>query len=163
MDRIPIALQLYSIREDCARDLEGSIKAVAEMGYEGVEFAGYYQRGADELKSLCDAHGLQIVGTHIGLDTLQGDALEETVEFNKTLGNRYLIVPGLSEERRNSRAAWLETAGLFDEIAGNVQKGDHQIAWTPSGLAGGTYLFQVTAELAKGKQTRVGVLLVIPR
>ncbi len=50
-----------------------------------------------------------------------------------------------------------------DEIAGNVQKGDHQIAWTPSGLAGGTYLFQVTAELAKGKQTRVGVLLVIPR
>ena len=78
MDRIPIALQLYSIREDCARDLEGSIKAVAEMGYEGVEFAGYYQRGADELKSLCDAHGLQIVGTHIGLDALQGSRRRPT-------------------------------------------------------------------------------------
>jgi sugar phosphate isomerase/epimerase len=129
MDRIPIALQLYSIREDCARDLEGSIKAVAEMGYEGVEFAGYYQRGADELKSLCDAHGLQIVGTHIGLDTLQGDALEETVEFNKTLGNRYLIVPGLSEERRNSRAAWLETAGLFDEIAARLEPHDMQTGY----------------------------------
>ena len=63
MGQIPIALQLYSIREDCARDLEGSIKAVADMGYEGVEFAGYYERGAYELKRLCDAHGLQIVGT----------------------------------------------------------------------------------------------------
>ena len=64
MARIPIALQLYSIREDCARDLEGSIKAVAEMGYAGVEFAGYYERGADELKGLCNAHGLAVVGPH---------------------------------------------------------------------------------------------------
>jgi sugar phosphate isomerase/epimerase len=129
MTRIPIALQLYSIREDCARDLEGSIKAVAEMGYEGVEFAGYYERGADELKGLCDAHGLQIVGTHIRIDTLLGEALEETVAFNKTLDNRYLIVPGLSEERRNSRAAWLATAGLFDEIAARLEPHDMQTGY----------------------------------
>ena len=107
MDRIPIALQLYSIREDCARDLEGSIKAVAEMGYEGVEFAGYYERDADELKDLCAAYGLAVVGTHIGLDTLLGGELEATLAFNKALDNRYLIVPGLTEERRASRAAWL--------------------------------------------------------
>ena len=124
MARIPIALQLYSIREDCARDLEGSIKAVAEMGYAGVEFAGYYERGADELKGLCNAHGLAVVGTHIRIDTLLGDALEATVAFNKTLGNRYLIVPGLAEERRASRAAWLETAGLFDEIAARLEPHD---------------------------------------
>ena len=43
-DRIPIALQLYSIREDCARDLSYCLQAVAQMGYEGVEFAGYYDR-----------------------------------------------------------------------------------------------------------------------
>ena len=129
MDRIPIALQLYSIREDCARDVEGSIKAVAEMGYEGVEFAGYYERSAEELKSLCDAHGLKIVGTHIGLDTLLGDVLEETVAFNKTLDNRYLIVPGLPEERRNSRAAWLATAGLFNEIAARLAPHDMQTGY----------------------------------
>ncbi|MEE3259603.1 MAG: sugar phosphate isomerase/epimerase [Candidatus Latescibacterota bacterium] len=129
MARIPIALQLYSIREDCARDLEGSIESVAEMGYEGVEFAGYYERDADELKGLCDAHGLQIVGTHIGLDTLLGDALEGTMAFNKTLDNRYLIVPGLAEERRNSRAAWLATAGLFDEIATRLEPHDMQTGY----------------------------------
>ena len=129
MGQIPIALQLYSIREDCARDLEGSIKAVADMGYEGVEFAGYYERGADELKRLCDAHGLQIVGTHIGLDTLLGDAFEETVTFNKTLDNRYLIVPGLAAERRDSRAAWMATAKIFNEIATRLAAYDMQTGY----------------------------------
>ena len=129
MGQIPIALQLYSIREDCARDLEGSIKAVADMGYEGVEFAGYYERGAYELKRLCDAHGLQIVGTHIGLDTLLGDAFEETVTFNKTLDNRYLIVPGLAAERRDSRAAWMATAKIFNEIATRLAAYDMQTGY----------------------------------
>jgi len=117
MSRIPIALQLYSIRKDCERDLPGTLEAVAKMGYEGVEFAGYYGRSAKELRAMLDGLGLAVAGTHIRLDTLLGDRLAETVEFNRVLGNRFLIVPGLSEERRNSRAAWLETAKIFDEIA----------------------------------------------
>lgn len=118
--RIPIALQLYSIRHDCERDLPGTLEAVAKMGYEGVEFAGYYGRSAKELRSMLDDLGLDVAGTHIGLDTLLGDDLAETVEFNRVLGNRFLIVPGLAEERRNSRQAWLETAKLFDEVAANL-------------------------------------------
>ena len=87
MSRIPIALQLYSIREDCARDLPGALKAVAGMGYEGVEFAGYHDRAAGELRQMCDDLGLKIVGTHIGLDTLLGDALEETVPGSRLAGS----------------------------------------------------------------------------
>jgi len=117
MASIPIALQLYSVREDCARDLPGTLEAVAKMGYAGVEFAGYYGRSAAELRQRLDDLGLKVAGTHIGLDTLLGDELERTVEFNRTLGNKFLIVPGLAESRRNSRAAWLETARLFNEVA----------------------------------------------
>ncbi len=117
MARIPIALQLYSVRVDCEKDLPGTLEAVAKMGYEGVEFAGYYGRDAKELRRLCDEQGLKVVGTHIGLDTLLGDELKKTVEFNRILGNKYLIVPGLAENRRNSRAAWLDTARVFNEIA----------------------------------------------
>jgi len=117
MTRIPIALQLYSIRKDCEQDLPGTLEAVARMGYEGVEFAGYYGRSAKELRAMLDGLGLAVVGTHTGLDTLLGDRLAETVEFNRTLGNRFLIVPGLPEERRNSHQAWLETARMFNEIA----------------------------------------------
>jgi len=117
MSKIPIALQLYSIREDCARDLAGTLKAVAEMGYEGVEFAGYYGWDADELRGLLNDLNLKVAGTHIGLDSLLNGALDETIEFNKKIGNRFLIVPWLPEERRGSKSAWLETAQLMNEIA----------------------------------------------
>jgi sugar phosphate isomerase/epimerase len=117
MARIPIALQLYSVREDCARDLPGVLKAVAQMGYEGVEFAGYYGYDAQQLRAMLDDLGLKVAGAHVGLTTLLGDELERSVAFHRTLGNRFLIVPGLPEERRSSRRAWLETARLMNEIS----------------------------------------------
>ena len=118
--RVPIALQLYSVREDCARDLSYTLQAVAQMGYEGVEFAGYYDRTAEELREMCDDLGLKVAGTHTGLNTLLGDELAKTVAFNQVLGNPYLIVPGLPEEYRNSQQAWLETAKRFNGIAEKI-------------------------------------------
>ena len=129
MGKIPIALQLYSVRDDCARDLPGTLKAVAEMGYEGVEFAGYYNRTAEELRKMLDDLGLKVAGTHIGLNTLLGDDLEKTIEFNKTLGNKFLIVPWIPEERRNSKQAWLDTAKLFSEIAKKVKRKGMRIGY----------------------------------
>ena len=51
MSKIPIALQLYSIRGECERDLPGTLKAVAKMGYDGVEFAGYHKYRAGRKSS----------------------------------------------------------------------------------------------------------------
>ncbi len=121
MGKIPIALQLYSVRDDCARDLPGTLKAVADMGYDGVEFAGYYNRSAEELRKLVDDLGLKVAGSHIGLNTLQGEELKKTVEFNRVLGNRFLVVPWIPEELRNSRQAWLNVAKLFSEISDKVK------------------------------------------
>lgn len=117
MARIPIVLQLYSVREDCARDLPGVLSAVAKMGYEGVEFAGYYNYDAPALKKMLDDLGLKVAGAHVRLDTLLGPELERSVAFHRALGNRFLIVPGFPPDRRSSRAAWLETARLMNEIA----------------------------------------------
>jgi sugar phosphate isomerase/epimerase len=117
MPRIPIALQLYSVREDCQRDFAGTLAAVAKMGYEGVEFAGDYGPSPGETRRMLDDLGLQVAGAHVGLETLLGDELDRTVDLHKTLGDQFLIVPGLSEERRSSKAAWRSTALLFNEIA----------------------------------------------
>jgi sugar phosphate isomerase/epimerase len=124
MGSLPIALQLYSIRDDAAKDLSGVLQAVAKMGYDGVEFAGYYGHSASDIRKMLDDNGLKVAGTHIGLDTLLGDELESTVEFNKTLGNTYLIVPGLSSERTNSKEAWLRTAHTFNEVADRLKPYD---------------------------------------
>jgi len=119
--RIPVGLQLYSVRADCGRDLPGTIAAVAKMGYKGVEFAGYYGRTAKQLRKMLDDNGLLCCGTHTGLDTLLGDNLAGTIEFNKTLGNKYLVVPGLPGKYTGSHRAWLETAKLFNELAEKVK------------------------------------------
>jgi sugar phosphate isomerase/epimerase len=115
--KIPIGLQLYSVRQDCEKDLPGVLRAVAKMGYQGVEFAGYYGRSAKELRKLLDTNGLKCCGTHTGLNTLTGDALEGTIEFNKTLGNKFLIVPSLPRDRMASVQALKETAKLLSELA----------------------------------------------
>src|SRR5947207_15214243 len=90
---IMIGLQLYSVRDDCAKDLPGVLKAVAKMGYTGVEFAGYYGRSAQELRAMLDEDGLKCYGTHIGLETPLGDKLVKKVEFNKALGKNMRSVP----------------------------------------------------------------------
>ena len=119
--RVQIGLQLYSVREDCKRDLPGVLAAVAKMGYKGVEFAGYYDRAAKVLRKMLDDNGLVCCGTHTGLDTLLGDNLARTIEFNQTLGNKYLVVPGLPGKYRSSHQAWLDTAKLFNELAEKVK------------------------------------------
>jgi sugar phosphate isomerase/epimerase len=119
--KIPIGLQLYSVRHDCEKDLPGVLQAVGKMGYEGVEFAGYYGRKAKELRKLLDDNGLKCCGTHTGLNTLTGDALKGTIEFNKILGNKFLIAPGLPRNRTSSVQALKETAALFSELAEKVK------------------------------------------
>jgi len=103
MKKIHIGLQLYSVREDCARNMPGTLEAVANMGYEGVEFAGYHGYSAEELSKILGDLGLKVAGSHVGIETLMGGELHETIEFNEALGNRYLIVPGLPEEMFQGR------------------------------------------------------------
>lgn len=129
MTKIPIAVQLYSIRDDCARDLPKTIEAIAKMGYDGVEFAGYYGNSAEQLKNLLDQFGLKVAGTHISFESLIGNELEKTIEFNHILGNRFLIVPGLIEERRNSKAAWLETARIINKISDRLKSEDMHVGY----------------------------------
>lgn len=119
--KIPVALQLYSVRKELAKDVPGTIAAVAKIGYKAVEFAGYYNQDAKTLRKILDDNGLKCCGTHTALATLLGDKLQETIEFNQTLGNKFLIVPGLPKENTKSRQAWQDTAKLFNELSEKVQ------------------------------------------
>jgi sugar phosphate isomerase/epimerase len=117
--KIPIALQLYSVRGLCEKDLPGTLEAVGKMGYQGVEFAGYYGRTAEELRKLLDQNNLKCCGTHIGLDAITGDNLKKTVEFNKTLGNKFLIVASMPVPTTKKQA--IELAKRFTSAARKVK------------------------------------------
>jgi len=117
--KIPVGLQLYSVREQCQADLPGTLAAVSKIGFRAVEFAGYYDRGAKDLRKLLDDNGLIACGTHTPYESVQGDKLKETIEFNRTIGNKFLIVPWMNEAK--SQQEWLDRAKLFNEIADRVK------------------------------------------
>jgi len=119
VQKIPVGLQLYSLREQCKTDLPGMLAAVAKIGYRGVEFAGYHGRSATELRKMLNDNGLVACGTHTAFDSIKGDQLEETVEFNQTIGNKFLIVPWMNEAK--SKQEWLDRAKLFNDVADKVR------------------------------------------
>jgi sugar phosphate isomerase/epimerase len=100
MTRPIIAVQLYTLRDECAQDMIGTLKQVKEIGYEGVELAGYgnasAQKVADTLKEL----GLHVVGSHTGFDRLQDD-LDAVVQENKAMGNAYIVCPSIPAAQRS--------------------------------------------------------------
>jgi sugar phosphate isomerase/epimerase len=118
--RIPVGVQLYSVRAQASKDLPGVLEAIGKMGYKGVEFAGYYgwESKPKELRGLLDANGLKCCGTHTGLDTITGDKLKATAELHAILGNSFLIVPSLQVE---GAQGWRDMAKRFDEIAAKAK------------------------------------------
>jgi sugar phosphate isomerase/epimerase len=94
--KLPIALQLYSVRDDCAKDFDAALVQVAKMGFDGVEFAGYHKYGgkAKELRAKLDELNLKVAATHIGTGSFRGAELQKTIEFHQIIGCKFLIVPG---------------------------------------------------------------------
>ena len=119
--RIPISVQLYSVRDDCGKDFDATLAAVAKLGLAGVEFAGYYKYAgkAKELRAKLDELGLKAAATHIGTNTLRGDALNQTIEFHKELGCKYLIVPGDGDFTNPDKSKAL--AEFFNETAAKLK------------------------------------------
>ncbi len=119
--KIPVGVQLYSVREQAAKGLPAVLEAIGKMGYKGVELAGYYgwESKPKDLRQLLDSNGLKCCGTHTGLETVTGDALKATAELHATLGNSFLIVPSLVAV---DAASWLDMAKRFNDIAAKAKE-----------------------------------------
>jgi sugar phosphate isomerase/epimerase len=91
-----LGVQLWSIRDELARDFEGTLKRLAAMGFQGVEFAGHfgpYEQHPANLKAVMEKYGLQCAGAHVPLEKLSAEIFAATVAFYQVIDCRYLIVP----------------------------------------------------------------------
>ncbi|AQY51810.1 xylose isomerase-like TIM barrel family protein [Listeria weihenstephanensis FSL R9-0317] len=113
----PIAIQLWSVQEACREDFFGTLERIAEMGYDGVEFAGYYDRSAADLKAKLAELGLGIAGSHIPYEKLR-DELDTVIAFEQELGNDYIVCPWADFE---TEAEWIEFAKSLRVIAEQVR------------------------------------------
>lgn len=97
----PIGIQLYTLRDLLAKDLEGTLSAVAAIGYKEVELAGLYGRTAAEFRAILDRVGLKTPSGHVGIPEIT-DSLERTIADAKTLGQQFVVVPWIPEESRTA-------------------------------------------------------------
>ncbi|SDZ64732.1 Sugar phosphate isomerase/epimerase [Evansella caseinilytica] len=115
MTRIPVAVQMYTLREEAQQDFAGTLKKVAALGFQGVEFAGYGDLPVKEVKRLLDDLGLQAAASHVPLADLEND-LGKVIEEQKILGSQHIVVPYLLPDRRKEEdyralIPFLERAG----------------------------------------------------
>ena len=105
MKTLPVAVQLYSVRDDAAVNLDATLAAVRDMGYDGVEFAGMYNYKPEEIKALCEKYSLTPISAHVPLDDMAADP-EGVIGAYAVIGVKYIAVPYLQEERRPGFAGW---------------------------------------------------------
>ncbi|MBE5819030.1 MAG: sugar phosphate isomerase/epimerase [Clostridiales bacterium] len=96
---LPIAVQLYSVRDAMAADFEGTLKQIKEMGYDGVEFAGLFGKDPAYIKALCAELGLVPISAHVAYAEMMAD-IEGTMSAYETIGCKFIVIPYMTEEYR---------------------------------------------------------------
>jgi len=129
--KIPIAVQLYSVRNAAQRDLPATLAAIAKMGYDGVEFAGYYGKEIGDIRKMLDDTGLKCAGTHTGFGEIRSDRFDRTAEIHKTLGTKFIIVPGGLPN--NDLARHKEWVDEFNQIAPKAKTLDLYVGYHAHG------------------------------
>ncbi len=102
---LSIAYQLYSAREEMAADMPGTLAQIAQMGYQGVEFAGFFERRAKEIQKLMKKTGLVPISSHVPLQQIRED-MHGVVAFHEEIGCPYVVVPYLVEGDRPGAAGF---------------------------------------------------------
>ena len=121
MSKTPIGVQLYSVRNELRDDLLGTVKAIADMGYEGVEFAGPLPDSPEKLKALLDELGLKCCGWHTSYESVQGENLTGVVEASRVLENSYVVVPALGPDLRKGKDDWIKLSEVFSDISAKLE------------------------------------------
>jgi sugar phosphate isomerase/epimerase len=96
----PVGLQLWTIRDEVAKDLPGALRAVSTIGYGEVEFAGVPKQSAAEVRAMLRDNGLAAPSMHCGMADAQKD-LQQRIDYAQAIGARYLVIsfPSTVDER----------------------------------------------------------------
>jgi sugar phosphate isomerase/epimerase len=108
-----ISLQLYTVREETARDMPATLRRISEIGYPAVEFAGFRSLSAEDLSNILDDIGLRASGAHVPFDSWQKDP-ESVITDMHTLDCAHAILPMAPPERHGDESAVATLAGSLN-------------------------------------------------
>jgi sugar phosphate isomerase/epimerase len=122
MAAISLSVQLYTVRNYTAKDMAGTLKKIATIGYKEVELAGFGNAtSAAELRAALDDAGLKVTSAHIGIEQFEKD-MGKVLADHATLGNKNLVVPWMAAERRGSAEQWKAVAKSLNKIGKTCRK-----------------------------------------
>ncbi len=114
MKKFKVGLQLYSVRDEMEKDMDATLRAVKEMGYDYVEFAGYFGKGAEEVKAILDKYELQAVSVHQAIDLFEAEGAS-AVEYLNVLGVKYCAIPWYKIDEYHNN--WDKTIERFKGVS----------------------------------------------
>jgi len=123
-----IGVQLYTVRRDLARDFEGTISRIAEIGYRELEFAGYHNKSPAEIRALLARLNLTAPSSHVPIEVLRSDT-SAAIAAATQVGHRYLIVPWLAPEARRSLDDYRRLAEELNRIGEQVKAAGMQLGY----------------------------------
>lgn len=114
----PVGLQLYSLRGDVGKDLQGSLKKIAQIGYKNLEAAAYndgkfYGLEPADFKAMVEDLGMKVTSSHL---TFKSDEAGKVLKAHRTLGVKYMVWPWLGQEQRESIESYSAVAEKFNTI-----------------------------------------------
>lgn len=122
--KLPVGLELYSVRDELQKDLMGTVRAVAKMGYQVVEFYSPYQGWttdyAKEVRKLLDELNIKCLSTHNGRNGLEGDGLKKTTELNQILGSTTIVMA--SAGRTQTQDDWKRVADILTAASETLKR-----------------------------------------
>ena len=154
MKTLPVALQVYSIREEAAKDFKGTMEKVKALGYDGVELAGLYGIPAAEVKQILSEVGLTAISAHVSDLVGAGDKLGAILDDYVTIGVKYVVVPYLPEGMRpgddnfDAILSEIENIGIEARKKGMTllyHNHDFEFIKMPDGSYGLDYMYTNTA------------------
>ena len=126
--RIPkIGLQLYTVRSLMKKDFEGTLAKVAEMGYQEVEFAGYFDRSPQDIRKILERNHLTAPSAHVDYEVL-ADKLPGVLGSSKIIGHTYIVCPEVAGNLERSNG-WKQAAELFNRVGEASRKAGIQFAF----------------------------------
>jgi sugar phosphate isomerase/epimerase len=126
--RVPIGLQLYTVRALMERDFEGTLAQVAAIGCREVEFAGYFGRSPTQVREVLRQHGLAAPSTHIALPA-SDDAWARALDDAVTIGHRWVVIPWLDPAIRRTPDDWSRIAERLAALGGRARQAGLRLAY----------------------------------
>ena len=142
---VPVGLEMYSVRHEMEKDLPGTVRRVAQIGYKDVEFfAPYYNwttEQAKEMRKLLDDLNIRCLSTHNSASNFQPENLQKAIDFNKILGTRFVVMS--SAGRITTQDGWRKVADTLSAACEKLK---------PAGLRGGYHNHQLEFTPLEGKR-----------